>query len=90
MNTRLTWILILTLVLAAMPAAGATDVRVMEVDTLKNLLGDAEIIVLDVRTGPDWSSSELKIKGAQRTDPRAFDTWSADLDRSKTIVLYCA
>lgn len=90
MKKRLTWILTLALVLAAMPAAGAADVKLMDIDTLKTRLDDADVIVLDVRTGPDWSSSELKIKGARRTDPRAFDTWSADLDRSKTIVLYCA
>ena len=90
MKKHFTWILTLALVLAAMPAVGGTDVRLMDVATLKNLLDDADVIILDVRTGPDWSSSELKIKGARRTDPRAFDTWSDGLDRNKTIVLYCA
>jgi rhodanese-related sulfurtransferase len=90
MKRHITWILTLALVLAALPATGSGDVMMMNVDTLKNQLGNDDVVVLDVRTGRDWSSSEFKIKGARRADPKDFDTWSAGLDSQKTIVLYCA
>lgn len=90
MYNRLTWILMLAVILAPMGTAIAVDVKIMEVDTLKRLLDDPDLVVLDVRTGRDWSSSELKIKGAQRAEPREIDNWSAGLDGNKTVVLYCA
>jgi len=90
MFRRLTWTLMLVVILASMGTAMAAEVRIMEVDTLKGLLEDPELVVLDVRTGRDWSSSDLIIKGARRVDPRDFDTWSIGLDREKIVVLYCA
>ncbi len=90
MNKRLTLALVLAVILAPMGTAMATDVKIMEVDTLKGLIDDPELLVLDVRTGRDWSSSELKIKGARRAEPREIDKWSAGLDSKKVIVLYCA
>jgi len=90
MKNTVTWICTIALLLAALPAAGGTDVMLMETDTLKERLDSGEVVVLDVRTGRDWSGSELKIKGAVRANPRDFDTWSAGLDSAKTIVLYCA
>jgi len=90
MKRHATWILTLALMLAALPAAWSGDVMMMDIDTLKNRLGNDDVVVLDVRTGRDWSSSEFKIKGARRADPKDFDNWSAGLDSQKTIVLYCA
>lgn len=76
--------------LTATPAFSAGDVATMSIDELKSQLGNDQFIVLDVRTGRDWSSSEFKIQGARRTVPRDFDQWSADLPKDKTVVLYCA
>ena len=90
MKRHVTWILALALILASLPAAWSGDVMMMDVDTLKNRLGNDDVVVLDVRTGRDWSSSEFKNKGARRADPKDFDTWSTSLDDQKTIVLYCA
>jgi hypothetical protein len=74
----------------AAPALAAGDVGIMNKDELKALLGNDDVVILDVRTGRDWSSSEFKIQGAQRVNTREIDEWSADLAKDKKLVLYCA
>ena len=90
MKTRTTWMMTPALLAVALSVAWAGNVMLMDADTLKRRLGDDDVVVLDVRTGRDWSASEFMIKGARRVDPRDFDTWSSKLDSNKTIVFYCA
>lgn len=66
------------------------EVGYMSRDELKSKLGSTDLIVLDVRTSPDWDSSDTKIQQAIRENPNAVDTWAGNYDKAKTIVLYCA
>jgi hypothetical protein len=75
---------------AASFAAMAASIPRMTVDELKVHLGEEDYLVLDVRSGRDWASSEVKISGAERVEPRAVDQWVDNHDKEKTIVLYCA
>lgn len=75
---------------AATPASASGDVGIMNKDALKALLGNDDVVILDVRTGRDWSSSEFKIQGAQRVNAKKIDTWSASLSKDKKLVFYCA
>ncbi len=70
--------------------AFAADVGMMNVDELKGMLDSDNLVILDVRTGKDWSSSEFKIPGAIRANPRDFATWGESHPKDKKIVLYCA
>jgi rhodanese-related sulfurtransferase len=54
------------------------------------MLDDPDLLVLDVRRGKDWTSSEFKIKGATYAKPDAYDTWANTYPKDKKIVLYCA
>jgi rhodanese-related sulfurtransferase len=90
MRIYVAWMLGLALVLATVTAAPGADVKRMDVDTLKSHIEKGDVVVLDVRSGRDWRSSEFKIKGALRADPGKMDAWSAGLDKSKAIVTYCA
>lgn len=73
------------------PAARAAgEAPRMSIDELKGMLGSTDIVLLDVRSGKDWSSSELKIKGAVREDPKAFDSWADKYPMDRKIILYCA
>ena len=72
-----------------MPAV-AGSIPTMTKETLKSMLDDPDVVVLDVRTGRDWKSSEFKIKGAVRANPGDFKTWVSKFDKGKQIVLYCA
>jgi hypothetical protein len=71
-------------------AAAAPEAPRMSKEELKSMLGSNELVVIDVRAGKDWDSSEIKIKGAVREDPKALDLWTARYPKDKTIVLYCA
>lgn len=75
--------------LALTPAIGA-DVKFMEIDELKQKLGSDDLVVLDVRAGRDWSTSEFKIQGAIRADGADFDNWANTYPKEKKLVLYCA
>jgi len=68
----------------------AADVDIVDKDELKQMLSSPDLVVLDVRTGGDWDSSEFKITGAVRADPTAVETWANGYAPDKTYVLYCS
>ena len=82
--------LILTVFLASASTAIGADVGIMNKDELKQQLGSENVVVLDVRAGRDWSSSEFKIKGAMRAEPGEVSSWIDKYAKDKTYVLYCA
>jgi rhodanese-like protein len=66
------------------------DAPRMTKDELKARLGNPDLLVIDVRYGKDWTDSDLKIKGAIREDPKAFDSWASKYPKDKILVFYCA
>lgn len=82
--------LILLLTLATGAAWAADGFTLLTKEDLRAQLGKADVIVLDVRAHKDWDSSPKKIPGAMRLDPRRPAMGAAQLDKSKTYVLYCA
>jgi hypothetical protein len=90
---RLLTVLMLSLMLvgwSGVTALADKEVPRMSIDELKGMLDSKDFILLDVRAGKDWSSSELKIAGAVREDPKDFDSWADKYPKDKKIVLYCA
>jgi rhodanese-related sulfurtransferase len=83
-------LLILTLCWFSFSSALAADVKLMEKEELQGLLGTKDLVILDVRAGMDWSTSELKIKGALRADAADFNTWAEKYPKNGKLVLYCA
>jgi len=86
---RITVFLIAALCFAA-TSAMAGSVRLMEKAELREMLGSNEVVILDVRAGRDWSTSEFKIPGAIRANGEDFDRWGDTYPRDQKIVLYCA
>ncbi len=80
----------LLLLMVSLAAAGAQEVPRMTKEELKGMLGDPDVIIIDVRSEAGWNSSDMKIKGAVREDPWDLDTWMAKYPRDKTLVFYCA
>jgi len=70
--------------------AKSGDAPRMTKEELKALLGNPDLIIIDVRLGKDWVDSDLKIKGAVREDPKAAETWANKYPKDKTLVFYCA
>ena len=87
----LSTIFIATVLLLAMNlTVGAASVPLMSTDELKSRLGDADLVVLDVRAGRDWSGSNEKIAGSERVKTRGANQWVMNYPKDKEIVLYCA
>ncbi len=59
-------------------------------EALKGNLGNADVVVIDVRAGRDWESSQFKIKGAVREDGNDFNSWANKYPKERTFVIYCA
>jgi rhodanese-related sulfurtransferase len=70
--------------------ARSADVPRMTKDELKAMLGNPDLVIVDVRFGKDWTDDSSKIKGAIREDPESPKSWAEKYSKDKTIVLYCA
>ena len=70
--------------------ARAAEVPRMTKDELKAMMGNPELVILDVRAKKDWKNSDSKIQGAIREDPDSVKSWSRKYAKDKTFVLYCA
>ncbi len=70
----------------------SADVPMMTKDQLKAMLGNPDLVILDVRLGSDYFSSDLKIKGAVRPGMGAslHVTVFSMYPKGKTFVVYCA
>jgi rhodanese-related sulfurtransferase len=69
--------------------AKAADVPRITTDELKAMLGNADLVILDVRAKKDWKDSDTKIQGAIREDPDSVKSWAGKYTKDKTFVLYC-
>jgi hypothetical protein len=70
--------------------AGAKDIPKISKEKLKTMLGNPDVVVIDVRTFWDRNMSTKQIKGAIREDPTDVKSWAKKYPQGKTIVLYCA
>jgi hypothetical protein len=59
-------------------------------EELKSMLGDPNLVIVDVRRDRDWNSSEYKIKGAVRgnPDPDKVESWASRYGSDNTFVVY--
>jgi len=78
------------ILLTGISMSAAVDEPTITKEELKAQLDNSDIMILDVRTGTDWKSSDFKIKGAMRADPNEFDSWATTYPKDKTLILYCA
>ena len=70
--------------------AFAADPPRISKEELQAMLGNADLVIIDDRSGADWSASEFKIKGAVREDPGKAEAWMEKYPKDKTMVFYCA
>jgi hypothetical protein len=86
---KIVFILVM-LLLSGVASAWAGSVQTITKDELKAMLGSSDLVLLDVRKGRDWSSSEFKITGAERLEKDEIASALTTISKDKTIVLYCA
>lgn len=59
-------------------------------EEVKSMLGDQNVIILDIRLKPHWEKSEEQIPGAVYEDPtKDVKTWIHKYPKDKLIVIYC-
>jgi len=93
MRNRLMWgtlILLVAVLFAGIGMSNAQDVKRISKESLNKMLGNPNVIVVDVRLPYDWNPSKLKIKGAKREDPFNVKAWMKKYQKDKTLVFYCA
>jgi rhodanese-related sulfurtransferase len=79
------------LLIALTVQAASTDaVPRMTQEEAKSLLGNPEVIFIDVRAPRDWDASGSRIKGAVREDPSNISSWADKYPKEKTLLFYCA
>jgi rhodanese-related sulfurtransferase len=54
------------------------------------MLDNPRVVVVDVRTNPEWNMSKVKIKGAVREDPTRVKSSIEKYSPDKTFVFYCS
>lgn len=89
MIKNLVFILAFLVTLGSIGPALSDDAPRMTKETLKALLGNPDLVIIDVRYGKDWTQSDVKIKGAVREDPEDLKSWVHKYTPDQTIVLYC-
>jgi rhodanese-related sulfurtransferase len=68
----------------------AEEISRMTKDQLREVLGKPDVVVIDVRSNPDWIGSQQNIKTAVREDPKKVASWMAKYPKDKDLVFYCA
>ena len=80
----------IVLLLTTSLTVSAASVPLMSTEELKSRLGDADLVILDVRGSWDLVKSDNKIAGSVRAEPGGAKQWAGNYPKEKTIVLYCA
>lgn len=78
------------LILAPSSVVSGKKVPLMTKEELRPIMDDADVAIIDVRKGRDWTSSEFKIKGAIYGDPKKITEWNTKFTKDTKLVLYCA
>ncbi|NIQ37628.1 MAG: hypothetical protein GTN81_03440 [Proteobacteria bacterium] len=80
--------LVLAIIGMSIVTAMATEASRMSKEDLKAMLGDPDLVIVDVHLGRDWEESTRKIEGAIRENPKEIESWADKYSQDKTIVLY--
>ncbi len=66
------------------------QVKFVDKDTLKGMLGDPNLLIIDARHGAELARSNRQIKGALRFSPEGVASWGPKLPKGGKIVVYCS
>ena len=80
---------LIALVLSGGLAYPADDLRITK-EELRRRIDNPDVIIVDVRTEPDWKASEVKIKRALYVPLSQVGKLAHTYSRDITLVFYCA
>ena len=84
----LTMLASLALVVVFVVNGFAASAPKMTKETLKPMLNNSDIVIVDVRLGSDWKYSDYKIRNAVRVHPGEVEFWASGYGKDQTIVFY--
>lgn len=70
-------------------AAAGEEVPRITIGQVRDILGNPNYVILDVRKSSDWDNSDSKIHGAIREDPSNVNAWVDKYPKEKTLLFYC-
>ncbi len=59
-------------------------------EELRAMLGDPNVLIVDVRISDEWKASDKKIQGATWKNPEQIRSWLTQYPKDKTLVFYCS
>lgn len=68
----------------------SSSVATITKEELKELSETEKILIVDVRTGRDWSTSEFKIKNAIRLEGKDVSSIEKSYPKEQKVIFYCA
>lgn len=81
-------VFLLFFLLLTSPLYGGS-VATIDKEELKAKLGESDLVIVDVRAGRDWSTSEFKIENAIRVDGKDLSPL-LEFPKENSFVFYCA
>ena len=92
MKTVMKMVLIIALGLSigcvSATTATSKDIPLVTKKGLKSMMGNPDVIILDVRHEQQWKASELKISGAIHENPKKVESWAKNYSKDKTLIFY--
>jgi hypothetical protein len=64
------------------------DIPRITKEELTSMLGNPDVIILDVRIEDQWQDADGKIVRAIHEDPEKYESWADKYPKGKTFVLY--
>jgi hypothetical protein len=83
-NVALTMIILVILTTTTI----ASEVTKISKEELKSMLGNPDVIILDVDREGNWEDRDRKILGAVRENPKEIESWMTKYPKNKTFILY--
>ena len=81
---------LLSLAVVWVSSVAAADIARITKEELKAMMDNPKVVIVDVRTNPEWNTGKVKIKGAVREDPTKVQSWIEKYSPDKTFVFYCS
>ena len=84
-------LLLMLLILGHAPWLNASDttrVTRISADQVRQLLGQPDTVIIDVRKPRNWWRSGKKILTAVRENPSTVDQWASKYTRNQSLIFY--
>jgi hypothetical protein len=65
------------------------DISKITKEEVQKIIGQADVLLIDVRYEKNWKKSDMKIAGAIREHPNELGSWVGKYAKNNKLILYC-